>query len=264
MKITQIRNATNKIEFGGKTFLIDPWLQGRHELCFIDIPGHPYHTEDPIKENIPMPFYDLIMSPEKIQEGVDFIIVTHIHPDHIDMALDGTVGATLNKNIPLFCQNRQDYEVFIKSGFKDVKILDENGTDLDGVKITKTKALHGTVVPCGEACGVIFEHKNEDTLYLAGDTIWYSEVAKTLNKYNPAVVMLNCCGAELVENGRLIMHDEDVASVHKASPVAKLYLTHFNNVAHASFTRHSMKAALLMRNVSGYFMPEDGETVEFN
>lgn len=26
MKITQIRNATLKIEFGGINFLIDPWL----------------------------------------------------------------------------------------------------------------------------------------------------------------------------------------------------------------------------------------------
>ena len=26
MKLTQIRNATNRLEYAGTTFLIDPWL----------------------------------------------------------------------------------------------------------------------------------------------------------------------------------------------------------------------------------------------
>ena len=98
MKITQIRNATNRLEYAGKTFLIDPWLMPRHTFCFVDIPGQPYHTPDPLKEHLPMPFYDLPMSKEEILKDVDFIVLTHIHPDHIDISIeDGTVGAPLNK-----------------------------------------------------------------------------------------------------------------------------------------------------------------------
>ena len=45
-----------------------------------------------------MPFYDLPMSKEEILKDVDFIVLTHIHPDHIDISIeDGTVGAPLNK-----------------------------------------------------------------------------------------------------------------------------------------------------------------------
>ena len=36
MKITQIRNATNRLVYAGKTFLIDPWLSPSHMFTFAD------------------------------------------------------------------------------------------------------------------------------------------------------------------------------------------------------------------------------------
>ena len=56
MKITQIRSATNRLVYAGKTFLIDPWLAPRHAFSFVDIPGRPYHIPAPMKEHLPMPF----------------------------------------------------------------------------------------------------------------------------------------------------------------------------------------------------------------
>lgn len=44
-------------------------------------------------------------------------------------------------------------------------------------------------------------------------------------------------------------------------PEAKLYLTHFDNVAHASIIRSQMRGALVRRGVDNYVIPEDGETV---
>ena len=42
MDIQQIRNATLKIVYQGKTFLIDPWLCGKGSFgSFEDIPGKP-------------------------------------------------------------------------------------------------------------------------------------------------------------------------------------------------------------------------------
>lgn len=65
---------------------------------FVDIPGMPFHIPDPVKENQPMPFYDLPLPIEQIMEDVDAVIVTHLHPDHIDISpIDGTVGAPLDK-----------------------------------------------------------------------------------------------------------------------------------------------------------------------
>ena len=51
MKLTQIRNATNRLEYADKTFLIDPWLMPKHQFSFVDIPGKPYHVPDEMKEH---------------------------------------------------------------------------------------------------------------------------------------------------------------------------------------------------------------------
>ena len=77
MKLTQIRNATNRLEYAGTTFLIDPWLAPKHTLSFVDIPGMPYHIPDPVKENQPMPFYDLPLSVEQIMADVDAVRMSY-------------------------------------------------------------------------------------------------------------------------------------------------------------------------------------------
>ena len=69
MKLTQIRNATIRMIYAGNVFLIDPWLAPKHQLSFVDIPGRPFHVSDPVKENIPMPFYGLPMDTEQILSG---------------------------------------------------------------------------------------------------------------------------------------------------------------------------------------------------
>ena len=130
-------------------------------------------------------------------------------------------------------------------------------------KLTKLPARHGTVVPCGDAMGVMFAAEGEKTFYLAGDTVWYPVVADVLKRYQPEVVALNCCAAETVENGRLIMDAEDVHCVAKTAPEARLYLTHLDNVAHAALTRHTLKGSLAERGVTNYDMPRDGQVITY-
>lgn len=264
MKITQIRNATNRLVYAGKTFLIDPWLSPSHMFTVADVPGHPYHIPDQVKEHLPMPFYDLPMSTEEILKDVDCVIVTHLHPDHIDISFaDGTVGAPLDKAVPILCQNEEDAVVLKKSGFQEITILPKEWMKIGDASIRQVPALHGTYLPCGNAMGVLFEAKDEKTFYLAGDTIWYEEVATTIEKFRPEVIALNACAAETLENGRLIMGDEDVWNVSLAAPDARLYITHMDNVAHASITRHVMRGRLASRGVVNYDMPADGESVVY-
>ena len=59
MNIQQIRNATVRINYGGKSFLIDPWLMDKDAMgCFADTP---FRCVDQSKENIPMPMCALPM-----------------------------------------------------------------------------------------------------------------------------------------------------------------------------------------------------------
>lgn len=265
MKINQIRSATNKISYGGKTFLLDPWLVEQYGLgCFDSLPANPYRPVDPVKGKILMPLFALPDSVENILAGVDAYIITHLHPDHIDINMQkGTFGDLLDHEVPVFVQNEEDAQVLKASGFYDVRILQNDGIRFADITLYKTPALHGTIKPSAAACGVVFKAEQEKILYVAGDTIWYDGVRQTLAKYQPEVIMLNACAAELLDYGRLIMNDEDVDCVHQTLPEAKLYLTHFDNVAHAAFTRSEMRGALVSRGVTNYVIPEDGETVKY-
>lgn len=262
MKIQQIRNAALRITMGGKTFLTDPWLAPKGAMGPFNDPTFRYVNEEQAK--LAMPLCDLPMPIEDVLAGVDAYIVTHVHPDHIDMAADGSVGAPLNKATPVFVQSEEDAETLRRSGFETVTVLGED-TVFEGVHMKKTPGLHGTKIPCGPSCGVIMTAKDEPKkLYIAGDTIWFEGVEKTIAAERPDVIILNACAAEFIDQGRLIMDDADVASVVEAAPDAAVIVSHMDNVAHASITRTSMKERLTKRGIwTKVVMPDDGETLKF-
>ena len=260
MKIQQIRNATLKIAYGGKTFLTDPWLQEKGALgTFAD---KPFRCLSPEKETVAMPMCGLPMPREEVLQGVDAYVVTHIHPDHIDMSPD-CIGNTLDKNVPVFVQGADDAQVLMKNGFTDINVLYENSR-FGEVQLVKTPGWHGTKIPMCPTCGVVFRAAGEKSLYVAGDTIWYDGVRDALLEYRPDIVVLNACAAEFTTYGRLIMNAEDVARVHECLPDATIIISHMDNVAHASITRADMR--MLLKDLLGAksaLMPEDGETLEF-
>lgn len=217
-----------RITYADKTFLIDPWLAPKGILgCFRNFPYRP------------------------------------VDPDHIDMTPDGRLGNHLDKTLPIFVQNQADADAFSASGFADVRLLSQD-CFFEDIALIQTPGLHGTEIPGGPSCGVIFKHPNEKTLYVAGDTIWYDGVQKTLQQFEPRVVTLNACAAELQGYGRLIMDDADVESVICHANNASIVITHMDNVAHASITRDSMRKHLSRRALlDRVLMPEDGETLQF-
>lgn len=261
MKIQQIRNAALRISCAGKTFLTDPWLGDRGSLGTFAEKG--MRCCRPEQEHLPMPMCDLPIPAAEVLKGIDACIVTHIHPDHIDMAADGTVGGLLPRHIPVFVQSSEDADVLRHSGFEQIHILSEESFFGD-IQLVKTPGLHGTKKPCGPSCGVVFRHPSEPVLYLAGDTIWYEGVADTLTAFSPDIVVLNACAAELSEYGRLIMDDRDVQEVCKASPNARIIVSHMDTVAHATISRKEMRERLLACGLADrVLMPDDGEMYDF-
>lgn len=261
MDIQQIRNATLRIEYAGVTFLTDPWLAPKGSMgTFRD---HPMFRCRPEQLDLAMPLCDLPLPVEDILRGVDACIVTHVHPDHIDMAADGSVGAPLDKRLPVFVQSGEDAAVLERSGFTRVEVLGEE-THFAGIRLSKTPGRHGTRIPCGPSCGVVFRHPGEKTLYVAGDTIWYEGVAGSLRRFRPDVVVVNACAAGLLDEGRLIMDDADVQAVREACPQARIIVSHMDNVAHAALTRQSMDQCLRRRGIrDGILMPDDGQSCHF-
>lgn len=254
MKITQIRSATLIVEYAGSKFLVDPMLAPKD--TYPGFPGTPNnHLRNPTVELV-TPMADIL--------AVDAVIVTHTHPDHWDL----TAQALIPKTRPIYVQDAQDAEIVQSAGFNDVRILGE-GSSFDGITLTKTNGQHGSDVAVraigallGEVSGVIFEHPDEKTVYLAGDTVWNEHVKLNLVKYLPDVVILNSGDAQFLGLGPIIMDKKDVLSVHQAAPNATLVATHMEGVNHALLKRTELRAFADQQGMAHRLhVPEDGETV---
>ena len=136
MNFQQIRSATIKITYAGKTFLIDPWLAPRFTsgclamipmMCAMNSGGDPrkkyvfdecstWEAVKPKHKWLPCPLHSLPMSVKEVNEGVDAYICTHVHLDHIGLAPNGKACQGLDKNRPIYAINRQDADYLAFSG----------------------------------------------------------------------------------------------------------------------------------------------------
>ena len=246
MKFQQIRSATVKITYAGRTFLIDPWLAPRYMagcLGIVPIIAGVNRRGDKRKAPIiaecstweavnlkhkwtmcprtPLPF-----SIGKINADVDAYICTHAHMDHIGLGPNGKGCEGLKKNVPIYAINRRDADFLEFSGMQDVRVI-------------------------------------EDPVYLCGDTVWCSDVQETIAKYQPDVIITNNCAAMLKANGRLIMDVDDLANVIAAAPNAFIIASHMDAVPHATLTRKTLAKGLKKRGLlEKVHIPADGETYE--
>ncbi|MFK0206369.1 MBL fold metallo-hydrolase [Agrobacterium sp. NPDC090283] len=258
MQITQIRNATLRLDFGGVRFLIDPVLAekgaypgfaGKIDPAQFDPTDVPRH-----------PMAELVVPMAQILD-VDAAIVTHTHDDHWDEAAIRLVP----KHLPLFVQNESDAQAIRGQGFEDVRILTTE-TTFNGVSLIKTPGQHGSDEAAklmGDVMGVVFRHPEEKTLYIAGDTIWNDFVAQNLKNYTPDAIVVNAGFAHWFGVGPIIMGTEDVRKVCEAAPKATVIASHMEAVNHAELTRAALRED---SDAHGYttnlLIPADGETIK--
>ncbi len=250
MRIHQIRNATLKIDFGGKTFLIDPMFA-------------PKDTYPPITDKT-WPFCDLPIPVKDIIKNIDAVIITHIHIDHFDKYAE----EVLPKSTKIFVQDIFDKNALEKSHFNNIEVLTEEGNNFEGIKLHKTECRHGIrelaepmMLANGmrwEAMGVVFESDREQTLYLAGDTIWYNGVKETIDKYNPEYIIVNAACAQTPKSGPIIMGIEDIKELHNYAPEIKIIGSHLDCVGHATLSRYDIRKSEVKDFI---YLPADGEII---
>ena len=260
VQFQQIRNATAKISFAGKTFLLDPLLAKKGAYPGFD---GTFHSErhNPLVE-LPLPATDVL-------KGVDAVIVSHTHLDH----WDGGNNSFIPKGIPLFVQHEADAKLIRGQGFTNVRVMGES-TEFEGVKLTKTGGQHGTdemyrktqiAEFLGTAMGIVFQAPGAKTLYVVGDTIWRSEVDQNLAKFKPEVVVLNAGDARLVGyTGAIIMGKDDVLRAAQAAPKAIIVATHMDAINHMTLSRKELQEHVQQHGIQARVrIPADGEVVKF-
>jgi len=255
MKITQIRNATLRLDYGGVRFLIDPLLgeQGAYPP-FAGTPND--HLRNPLVA-LATPMTEIL--------DVDAVIVTHLHADHWDAA----AAELIDKDKSIFTQNAADAAKITDAGFTDTRVLGAD-TVFNGVTMIKTDGQHGSDEAIarlddrlGQVCGVVFRHPDERVLYLAGDTIWNDHVAGALATHRPDVVIVNAGAALIHAVGHIIMGTEDVLAVHHAAPNARIIASHMEALNHCTLSRAELRTFAGQHGFAEVLdIPEDGVTVE--
>lgn len=236
MELTLVRNATLLLELAGKRVLVDPMLDD--EGARPPIEG----TRNPV----PNPTAPLPMPAEEVVAGLDAVIVTHRHRDH----MDGTAEELLPRDVPVFCQP-EDEDALRELGV-DARAVDDE-VDWGGLRIVRTPGRHGTG-PIADALAPVSGFVLGG-LYIAGDTVWYEGVEATIERHQPRVAVVNAGGAEFAEGGLIIMGIDDVREV--AARVPTVVAVHLEALNHCYLTRAAIRASL-----PDVLVPADGETLE--
>jgi L-ascorbate metabolism protein UlaG (beta-lactamase superfamily) len=236
MRITLVRSATIVVELDGRRILVDPMLDPAGARP--PIAG----TANPVRN----PTVDLPFPAETVVDGLDAVLVTHRHKDH----LDETAERLLPRDVPVFCQPED--ETALRELGVDARAVDTT-LEWDGLVWHRVPARHGFGA-VAEALSPVSGFVLED-LYLAGDTVWYEAVEETVERFSPRVAVVNAGGASFLEGGLIVMGVDDVREV--ASRVPVVVCVHLEALNHCHLSRADLAAA-----VPGVLIPRDGETVE--
>jgi L-ascorbate metabolism protein UlaG (beta-lactamase superfamily) len=235
MKITLVRHATLLLELDGRRLLVDPQLDDQGARPPID------NTPNPRRN----PLVPLPVPAEDVVRGLDAVVVTHLHRDH----LDETAERLLPRDVPVLCQP-EDEERLRQLGLQARPV--DAAVEWDGLAIHRTGGRHGTgriAERLAPVSGFVL-----GDLYVAGDTVWCREVADALERHRPAVAVVNAGGARFLEGDPIVMTAADVREVAARVPV--VVAVHLEAINHCVLTRAELRAA-----APGVLVPEDGETI---
>jgi len=250
VKLTLIRHATVRIEVAGQTLLVDPQLDpaGARE----PVPNTPRPRRNPLV-NLPI-------EAEQVVEGIDAVLLTHLHGDH----WDDTARELLDKHIPIFCQPG-DAQRLRGEGFTDARPVHGDAT-LGDVLIARTDGRHGTG-EIGEAMGIVsgfaLHAPHEPSIYIAGDTILCDEVRRAIEEHKPQTVLVNASGARFNTGEAIVMTNDDVVALAREFPDVTVVAIHFETVSHGTQTRADLQERLVAEGLTQrVLIPPDGAQIQ--
>lgn len=261
MNLQLIRNATLKLQYAGTTYLIDPYFAKKYAQ-----PSFAGKSKNPT--------VDLPCTVTEIVEGVDYILISHLHPDHFDESAQ----KILDKDIPVLCQPEDEKTIRIL-GFKKV-IPIEKHYRIGTTTISRTNGQHGSgkiLKFMGTVSGFVFQDPKEKTAYWMGDTVLNAEVIQNLKHFIPEIIVCHAGGNRFLkeydifaasleaDTESVIMDKQQVIELCRLIPDSIVIATHLESLDHETVTRKELKAFASDYGISfeQLIIPEDGMSLDF-
>jgi L-ascorbate metabolism protein UlaG (beta-lactamase superfamily) len=250
MRVYFLRHATMVVTINKINILVDPMLSPAAAM-----PGVANAANDR-----PIPLVDLPLTDEELGRAlaaIDLVLVTHHHRDH----WDSRAVELLPKDVPILCQSESEAAIR-GGGFTAVMPIGERLL-WNQIDFHRTGGRHGTGeigAQMGAVSGFVLNAAGEPVLYIAGDTIWCSEVQSALQTYRPDVVIVNAGAAQFLTGGPITMTAEDVSQVCRELPSAQVVAVHMEAVNHCLLTRDALRSYLTQAQLAARVqIPADGE-----
>jgi L-ascorbate metabolism protein UlaG (beta-lactamase superfamily) len=251
MILQLIRNATLRLTYADETILIDPDLAAPFTR-----PSFTGRSANPMVA-LPLPI-------ATITQSLSMILVSHLHRDHFDAV------ELLPASLPLLCQPG-DEERIAARGFERVIPVAET-LRWNRIQITRVGGQHGAGAVgqlMGAVSGFVLAAAGEPTLYWAGDTIDGPDVADTIARFQPAVIVTHSCGAtwpdETGARQLIVMDAAQTIAVCRAAATSTIIATHMESLDHATVSRAALRAAADAAGIdpAQLLIPADGETITY-
>jgi L-ascorbate metabolism protein UlaG (beta-lactamase superfamily) len=188
-----IGGPTYVLQLGSFKILADPMLGPKSDSAFV-------LKKDPLTGN-PNTWFKRLTAPAPFDTaGIDLLMISHAHPDHIDKAARDRLQKDLKIILP--SSNVEQVKAW---GFTHLLGLDWNDTlnftkREETLRIIAVKAMHAAEplnTELGKVNGYIIEYrkgKEGYRIYWTGDTIWFDEIEQ-IKQYGKLSLLLPHLGA---------------------------------------------------------------------
>jgi L-ascorbate metabolism protein UlaG (beta-lactamase superfamily) len=250
LQLRLIRNATLRLSYAGRELLVDPSLD----------PAGSWPTEGRLLNPRPNPLVDLPVAADDVVDGIDGVLISHRHLDH----LDRRARELIPPDTPLLHQPA-DRRPLEKQGFTNLTEAPPR-RDLPwlGLHLTRVPGEHGFGLikrAAGPVSGFVLRAKHEPTLYIAGDTVWCRPVERALASHQPDVIVINAGDARTAKRHRLLMNADDVDRVLTAAPQSTVVAVHLEALSHCLSTRDELRRRFEPKHGPRFLAPADGDAL---
>lgn len=245
MRLRLVRHATLDVAYAGRRLLVDPMLGDAGSMPAI--PGTANQRPNPLT---PLP-----VVPADLLDGLDGVLLTHLHEDHLDDA----ALALLPRDVPVLCQPADVGFLASRQGFAALLPV-ESTTEWEGIAVARTGGQHGTGAigaAMAPVSGFVLRAPREPVLYVAGDTVWCDDVRTAIDLHRPDVIVVNAGAARFLEGDAITMTAADVRAVAAHAPEARVVAVHMEAINHCGLTRADLRA----QAGDGIAIPADGEAI---